>query len=143
MVRKNAAMNAKAHEFTQLIWSGSETVAFGIKGPWVVAWYCPAGNKPAGNADAYKANVKRTCIENGVNVCYNRSALKAHNAKRLLHDDTPPLATYEAAAKAIQDEMDKPGFNGQMPAESARPKDFVDCAQSIFTEASTDAAKIG
>lgn len=116
-MKKAGAMKAKADAFTQLIWSGSSKVAFGIKSPWVVAWYCPAGNTPAG-ADAYKANVKKTCIEGGVNVCYNRSALKAHNAKRLLHDGTPALATYSAAARAIQTLMDKPGFNGQMPAES-------------------------
>jgi hypothetical protein len=98
MVKRKPALTEKSNRFTQLIWGASTKVAFGVKSPWVVAWYCPGGNKPdvgeTGSAAAYKANVKKTCIENGVNVCYNKAALKAHNKKRLLHEDTPPLTTY-------------------------------------------------
>jgi hypothetical protein len=139
-VKKKEARLVESNRFTQMIWAEGKKVAFGVKGPWVVAWYCPAGNKPAvgepGSAAAFKLNVKKTCIENGMNACYNTMALKAINEKRLLHQDTDPLIIYDAAAEAIQAEMDKPGFAGVMPAESARPKEFQDCAESIYTEAS-------
>jgi hypothetical protein len=137
-------MLEESNRFTQMIWAEGKKVAFGIKDAWVVAWYCPAGNKPAvgepGSAAAFLINVKKTCIEKGLNTCYNTMALKAHNEKRNLHQDTPPLEIYEAAAEAIQAEMDKPGFAGVMPAESARPKEFQDCAESIYIETSTDAS---
>jgi hypothetical protein len=137
-VKKREAMLEESNRFTQMIWAEGKKVAFGVKGPWVVAWYCPAGNKPAvgepGSPAAFKLNVKKTCIENGMNTCYNSMALKAHNEKRRLHQETDPLTIYAAAAEAIQAEMDKPGFAGVMPAESARPKEFQDCAESIYTE---------
>ena len=38
--------------------------------------------------------------------------------------------------------MDKPTFAGVMPAEKDRPKEFRDCAESVFTETSTVAAKL-
>jgi hypothetical protein len=125
-----------------MIWAEVQEVAFGVKDEWVVAWYCPAGNTPAvgenGSEDAFKKNVKKTCIEDGMNTCYNTMALKAHNEKRLLHPDHPPLELYDEAAQAIQAEMDKPGFAGSMPAESARADEFLDCAESIYEETSTD-----
>jgi len=145
-VKKKEARLVESNRFTQMIWAEGKKVAFGVKGPWVVAWYCPAGNKPAvgepGSPAAFKLNVKKTCIENGMNACYNTMALKAINAKRLLHQETDPLVIYEAAAEAIQAEMDKPGFAGVMPAESARPKEFQDCAESIYTETSTLASAL-
>jgi len=128
-----------------MIWASTKKVAFGVKSPWVVAWYCPAGNDPAvgetGSPAAYKANVKKTCIEKGMNVCYNDKALVAHNAKRLLHQDTEPLELDAKAAAAIQSAMDAPDFDGVMPAPADRGNaDFLDCAESIFTE--DDDAKI-
>lgn len=93
-----------------MIWENSTKVGFGVKSPWVVAWYCPKGNEPkvgdTGSTDAYKKNVRKTCIENGMNICYNKFALKAHNDKRLLHKDTPPMETNVEAAKAIQAILD-------------------------------------
>jgi hypothetical protein len=87
-----------------MVWKGSKKVAFGVKAPWVVAWYCPGGNLPrpgvTGSTAAYDKNVKNTCVTEGMNVCYNKLALKAHNAKRLNHR-AQPLSTYPAAAKAI------------------------------------------
>ena len=121
-----------------MVWAGSERVAFGVKSPWVVAWYCAKGNEPAvgqsGSPAAYKENVKETCIENGMNVCYNQAALLAHNTKRALHQDTGPLSIYVEAAAAIQAEMDATTFAGVMPAASDRREKFQDCAESIFTE---------
>lgn len=121
-------MLAKANRFTQMVWAGSERVAFGVKSPWVVAWYCAKGNEPAvgqsGSPAAYKENVKETCIENGMNVCYNQAALLAHNTKRALHQDTGPLSIYVEAAAAIQAEMDATTFAGVMPAASDRREKF-------------------
>jgi hypothetical protein len=37
----------KANDFTQMVWKSAKKVAFGVKSPWVVAWYCPKGNTPA------------------------------------------------------------------------------------------------
>jgi hypothetical protein len=88
-----------------MVWLSSKKVAFGVKSPWVVAWYCPKGNTPAvgetGSTAAYKKNVMNTCVKNGINTCYNKFALAAHNAKRLMHKDTPPMGPYDDAAKAI------------------------------------------
>jgi hypothetical protein len=71
-----------------MVWKSAETVAFGVKSPWVVAWYCsntfPATLK-ARNASDRKANVLKTQIVNGYNAAYNRLALKSHNLKRSKH----------------------------------------------------------
>lgn len=32
---------AKMAKFTQLIWKATSTVGFGVKGKYVVAWFCP------------------------------------------------------------------------------------------------------
>ena len=78
-----------ANRFTQMIWKDVKKVGFGVKSPWAIAWYCPKGNQPpvgeTGSADTYKKNVKKTCIEKGMNVCYNKMAVKAHNDERLKH----------------------------------------------------------
>jgi len=71
-----------------MVWKSAETVAFGVKSPWVVAWYCsntfPATLK-ARNASDRKANVLKTQIVNGYNASYNKLALASHNKKRLKH----------------------------------------------------------
>lgn len=38
----SSAFNAKrrSDDFGNLVWKSAETVAFGVKSPWVVAWYC-------------------------------------------------------------------------------------------------------
>jgi len=104
-IRKDKRQVRLSNDFTQMVWKGAKKVAFGVKSPWVVAWYCPKGNTPApgmtGSNAAYELNVKNTCVIGGMNVCYNRLALKAHNLKRLNHKDTPPMGAYDAAAKAI------------------------------------------
>jgi len=35
----------KSKAFTNMMWKGTKNVGFGIKGKFVVAWYCPAGHK--------------------------------------------------------------------------------------------------
>jgi len=85
IVKSERELN-NADNFTQMIWRGSEKIAFGVKAPWVVAWYCKGGNTPrpgtTGSAASSEKNVARTCIVEGMNVCYNKIALKAHNDKR-------------------------------------------------------------
>jgi hypothetical protein len=82
-IQKNRAMEISANKFSQMVWLSSKKVAFGVKSPWVVAWYCPKGNTPAvgetGSTAAYKKNVMNTCVKNGINTCYNKFALAAHN----------------------------------------------------------------
>jgi len=43
-----------------MIWKQSTEVGFGIKNKWIVAWFCPPGNKPD-TAEAYVANVNDVC----------------------------------------------------------------------------------
>jgi len=71
-----------------MVWKSAETVAFGVKSPWVVAWYCsntfPATLKDRTTSDR-KANVLKTQIVNGYNAAYNRLALNSHNKMRSQH----------------------------------------------------------
>jgi hypothetical protein len=119
-----------------MVWKSAETVAFGVKSPWVVAWYCsntfPTTLK-ARNASDRKANVLKTQIVNGYNSAYNKLALKTHNIKRSAHQNTPPMSLYPEAAREIQKIMDEDSFTGLMPAEGTRPKAFRDCAESLYT----------
>jgi len=119
-----------------MVWKSAESVAFGVKSPWVVAWFCSNSfPKTIGDRRATdrKANILRTQIVGGYNVAYNKLALKTHNVKRSQHQGTPSMTTYPEAAKQIQKFMDEESFNGVTPAESARPKAFRDCAESIYT----------
>ena len=74
--------------FENMVWKSAETVAFGVKSPWVVAWYCsntfPTTLKTR-NASDRKANVLKTQIVNGYNSAYNWLALRTHNQKRSAH----------------------------------------------------------
>jgi hypothetical protein len=54
----------KAEAFTRMLWRGTQTVAFGVKGRWVAAWYCnPSGSTNANKAGAFKDNVMRSCLK--------------------------------------------------------------------------------
>lgn len=143
-VRNRTSNVRDANNFTQMVWRDSEKIAFGVRSPWVVAWYCKGGNKPAvgdtGSAASYRKNVARTCIVGGMNVCYNRLALNAHNDKRKRHENTPNINKYDEAARAIQKFMDAEGFKGVMPNTNDRPEAFRDCAQNQFTM--TDKKKV-
>ena len=94
------------------MWKASTKVGFGIKGKFVLAYYCEkAGN--TGEKKNYKMNVCKKdqcklCTEgkDGVaykyNKCYNKLALDEHNIYRLDHS-SPKFAEYHVeAAKAAQ-----------------------------------------
>jgi hypothetical protein len=140
-IRNNSMKAANADNFSQMVWRDSERIAFGVRAPWVVAWYCDGGNTPrpgkAGSAASYEKNVARTCIVGGMNTCYNKLALKAHNDKRKMHEDTRALNANDDAAKAIQKIMDVEGFDGTMPLARNRPENFRDCTQNTYVMADT------
>jgi hypothetical protein len=87
-IRNNYAGKRRSEDFENMVWKSAETVGFGVKSPWVVAWYCsntfPTTLK-ARNASDRKANVLKTQIVNGYNSAYNKLALKTHNIKRQAH----------------------------------------------------------
>jgi hypothetical protein len=94
-------------QFTQLVWKGQpgKRVGFGVKDRVVYAWYCDAGNTPDTTA-AFKDNVfpagsPQHCIDDTVNVCYNKKAILAHNDARERHG-SPNLTYNRAIAKAAQ-----------------------------------------
>jgi hypothetical protein len=98
-----------------MVYKSAETVAFGVKSPWVVAWYCsnswPANQRDRSKSDR-KTNALPTQSMDGYNRAYNTFALKAHNNKRQLHQGTVPMTIYGEAAKEIQKIMDDDKFNG-------------------------------
>lgn len=94
-------------QFTQMVWKGQpgKLVGFGVKDSIVYAWYCDAGNTPDTTA-AFKDNVfpagsPQHCIDDTVNVCYNKKAILAHNDARERHG-SPNLTYNRAIAKAAQ-----------------------------------------
>lgn len=123
-----ADQKADAADFTRMVWAETTTVAFGIRGRWVVAWYCsPQGNK--GDVEAYKKNVQKDCVKDGVDTCYLELALQAHNEKRARHRGGRPLAQDTAASKYIQSVLDKGNFPGSIPN---RPNQFGDCGENVY-----------
>jgi len=69
-----AAEKTLAKAFTRMVWRGTKTVAFGVKGKYVAAWYCnPSGSTNSNGAGdtegsaaylaAFKANVMKSCLE--------------------------------------------------------------------------------
>lgn len=143
-IRSDAYANGRSFAFENMVWKSAETVAFAVKSPWAVAWYCSASwpaNQRARTASDNKANILRTQIVDGYNVAYNALALRNHNEKRALHKDTPPMTLYGAAAREIQKVMDSDKFAGKMGLAQARPKEFRDCAESVYEM--TDDSKVG
>jgi len=61
--------------FTQMIWNDNDKVGFGVKGKWVVAWFCPGGNTPEDSQQAFVDNVNDVCLFEGYDRCYNKMAL--------------------------------------------------------------------
>ena len=77
----------------------------------MVAWYCETkGN--AGTTDDYKENVVEDCLKGGIETCYAKRALIAHNEKRARHRGASALELYDAASKFIQEQMMKDDFSG-------------------------------
>jgi len=124
-IQNQTLTSQRSRDFENTVWKSAETVAFGVKSPWVVAWYCSntfPTTLQARKASDRKANVLQTQIVNGFNAAYNKLALNSHNLKRSKHQNTPPFKEpYAAAAKEIQKIMDEDSFSGRMPAEGARP----------------------
>jgi hypothetical protein len=77
------ALTDEGKKFSAIVWKASsgKNVGFGIKGKYVVGWYC---DEPNTNGD-YKDNVSEDCNKDNYNSCYNVKATKAHNLKRLDH----------------------------------------------------------
>ena len=82
-----------------MVWKGApgKKVGFGVKDRVVYAWYCDAGNTPA-TATAFKDNVfaagnRKHCVDDTVNVCYNKKAILAHNDAKARHGS--PALTYD------------------------------------------------
>jgi hypothetical protein len=100
-----------SNAFANVVWAGTTKVGFGVKGKWVVAWYCQDKAAPSETV-ATKLNIGTQCKKNGIHSCLNDSALEAHNAKRMIHD-TKPLVWDKKLATILQKAMDKdPVFDG-------------------------------
>jgi hypothetical protein len=68
-----------------MVWKNTSKVGFGVKGAYVIAWYCDSkGN--VGGAEDYKANIGTDCIKDGYNTCYAEIALTSHRLKRKEHN---------------------------------------------------------
>jgi hypothetical protein len=138
--------SAAARDFAQMVWKSTTKVGFGVKGKWVIAWYCDSAAS-TGSPPESVANVGQKCIADGVNTCYTTSALLAHNTRRAYHE-SDKLAHDAANSKKLQAAMDDSAFDGTITA-SLLP---ADCGQSIFEQgdptkvallATTDAATEG
>jgi hypothetical protein len=82
----DVAKSAAARDFAQMVWKSTTKVGFGVKGKWVIAWYCEAAAS-TGSPTESVANVGEKCIDSdGVNTCYADRALLAHNTRRAYHE---------------------------------------------------------
>jgi hypothetical protein len=126
-----------------MVWKGAagKRVGFGVKDRLVYAWYCPAGNTPETPA-AFKANVfpagnPAHCIDDTVNVCYNKRAILAHNDARARHG-APDLTYDRAIAKAAQTQLvealgsctGSAAFTGT--TRHQRPYKYKDCGENYY-----------
>lgn len=138
-VALTAAMTENAAQFTRMVWGSTTTVAFGIKGRWVTAWYCAVkGN--TGGAAGYKTNVKKDCVKDGVDLCYVELALQAHNEKRARHRGGRPLVADLAASKHIQAVLNtETDFSGSI---SNKPNQFEDCGENVYLSKLTTPADL-
>lgn len=69
--KEDAEKKLFSENFTRMVWKKTTKVGFGIKGKYVIAWYCEAkGN--AGSTTEFKKNVGEKCINaDKINTCYN------------------------------------------------------------------------
>jgi hypothetical protein len=71
----NDQATLEAFMFTKMVWKKTKRVGFGVRGKWVIAWYCesqPASNSPG---PVFVRNVGKKCIDQeGVQTCYNKMA---------------------------------------------------------------------
>jgi hypothetical protein len=127
---KTVAQAAQSANFAQMVWKSSSKVGFGVFDKYVVAWYCETAGEPK-NAAKSKLNVGKICYKHGYNRCYNDLALAAHNKMRKNHK-ADPVVFDEDAARAIQHELNRGDFKGQMPVITKRAKVFQGCGEAIF-----------
>jgi len=113
-----------------MVWKGTTKVGFGVKGKFVVAWYCEDKGEVADAAKS-KVNVGKICYKHGYNRCYNDLGI-AHVNKMRKNHKAKPMTFDEDAARAIQHELNRSNFNGQMPEPEARAEQFLNCGQSVF-----------
>lgn len=155
-----AFIKKDALAFTQMMWKGSGSVGLGVYSKYVVAWFCPTGNAPAGSAQDFVDNVSDVCLvpenpapgEKQYDRCYNQAAVTYHNNKRALHRDTGFLEVDEDIAKWIQDKMESfVDFDAAFTGVIADKGAFYNCGENVFQETSassgglrfTDAASEG
>jgi hypothetical protein len=134
-----AAQTKLAQAFTRMMWRSTQTVAFGIKGKYVAAWYCNPDGKTNSNGAGvagsttepmatYKANVMNSCLKlqstaSGAlqmyNECFNKRETAAHNQKRAVHE-AKNLTFKPEIAREIQQILNKlpRGEAVSMPAAS-------------------------
>lgn len=121
-------------------------VAFGIKGKFVIAWYCDKAPNLPNLGPVFKDNVGKSCLEflsgpkkdSYYNKCYNDRARKAHNDKRGLHE-ARALTLNKAASAEIQRMLNVMTRENavEMPSSSKRPTAFRNCGQNIFKTTSS------
>jgi len=137
-----AGQQELGYRYTRMLWKSTTKVAFGIKGKYVVAWYCStvadeAAPKPAD----FKKNVGTSCLvfdaadqKKVYNECYNKRQRTLHNAKRILHEARDLDFNKEASIQIqiLLNAMTR-GDAVEMPASSARQTTFRTCGENIFT----------
>jgi hypothetical protein len=123
-----------SNQFANLVWKSTTRVGFGVKGKWVVAWYCQTKATP-GDSLASKNNIGRQCRKSGTNSCLNDNQLKAHNDKRKMHD-TAPLEWDKDLALALQQAMDAKSDTDFTIDGVVMPTKYSDagCQQNEFSE---------
>lgn len=113
-----------------MVWKGVTKVGFGVSGKYVVAWYCETPGVLENPNESLK-NVGKVCYKHGYNQCYNELAITAHNKMRKNHK-AEALSFDEDAARAIQHELNRADFSGEMPKTTERATTFAGCGQAIF-----------
>jgi len=98
---EEAALRKKlSDDFTMMVWKGSSQLGLGIKGKWVVGYFCvDKGNNPS-TAQSFVDNVSDLCMvfsekdkTKKYNRCYNDMARNYHNEKRAVHKLTKSVET--------------------------------------------------
>lgn len=83
---RSPADQPAANKFTEMLWKSSKTVGFGVKGKWVVAWYCDSRRRQLGNTGPPSSFVKQIgspCVTpTGGNRCLNEALADQHNELR-------------------------------------------------------------
>jgi len=127
-------MNNQFLAFSRMMWRKSTKVGFGIRGSYVMAWYCNEPMKTqtqtAADYKLYKANVGKLCLVDGYNQCYNDKAIEAHNAAREKHEGYSPLVFDKDIATAIQAQLDSPSFVGTI--SQAQKGKYANCGENVY-----------